>query len=122
MSQDEDRRGPRRKVVRQSKEGPHGDSSWFIELECGHILARPRKAPAKSISCKACLGHERENLVDLAHEDDFYDSEVGASRLDSIQAQIAAKLGVPLDNVEAMPGFVRVVFEGGQIKALLESE
>ena len=88
------KRGPKRLVTQAVRLGEYGKTKWHIELECGHSVESPRKPKINEerLCCKTC--------------------EL------KTKATIAAKVGVPLDQVDIVNGTATIFLDAQQVKRL----
>ena len=52
------RRAPKRRVIDIRRVGEYPNVVWQHYLDCGHVEARKRKAPAERIGCPVCLDRQ----------------------------------------------------------------
>lgn len=93
------RSAPRRAVVEMWKTGAYGTTVWHHRLDCGHVEARKRRAPAGEIGCLRCEARvqmEADTPVTVApaSPEATLDSDVAILR-----ARVASALGIPVDSV-----------------------
>lgn len=91
------RRAPKRLVMQVRRVGTYPGVQWKHWLECGHVEARKRKAPAERIGCTTCLNRttdEVEVMPDLERE-----RVTVEAKLDGMMGEIVNKLGLRVDNV-----------------------
>ena len=77
--------------------GAYPGVQWKHWLECGHVEARKRKAPAERIGCTACLNrsvYEVEVMPDLERERVTIEG-----KLDGMMKEVENKLGLRVDTI-----------------------
>lgn len=110
------KRGPRRSIVSAVRVGDYGDTSWVVELSCGHRVTRSRKPNIETdrVSCRLCINEDVSTVVEL------YDTSVIESDdpLDSLktQAAISSYFKVPLDSVQVGFGMATIYLDSMQIR------
>ncbi len=103
---------PRRQVLEVSRTGDWGEVRYLHRLECGHVEVRRRRSPSENVACSSCMTEGRlrkrvafieaiDNLPD-DHDQLSYELAVVESNAVRIRAEIAARLGIPLDCVDVL--------------------
>lgn len=79
---------PRKLITRIEKTGSWGQVEWLHYLECGHIAARKRKAPAEVMACTDCvLALKHQNQVQTPRSEPIFDDDL----VDQLGSQLAAR-------------------------------
>lgn len=124
-----DKRGPKRSVSQAVRLGEYGSTKWHIELECGHTLesARKPKVGEDRLCCRTCvqpnsLQTTRQRLSNVLAEDreerEFFTWYDPMEEIRT-RAAIAAKVGVPIDQVELVNGTATVFLDAQQVSRLV---
>lgn len=114
------KRGPKRTVTEAVRIGEYGDTSWHIELECGHSIKSVRKPSVGEtrLCCKTCA--EPASAVPAIIVDDdsmpVFDDLMSEIK---VRAAIASKVGVPIDQVDIVGGTATVFLDARQVSRLL---
>ena len=89
-------RGPKRTHVNAVRVGEYGETSWHVELQCGHVFQTARKPRENQrFCCKDCISRPTAPNT-------LTDPEVDHIAELKIRSNIATQLGVPMDQVELM--------------------
>tara|TARA_R110000796_G_scaffold51117_8_gene120602 strand:- start:4255 stop:4626 length:372 start_codon:yes stop_codon:yes gene_type:complete len=118
------KRGPKRLVTQAVRLGEYGKTKWHIELECGHSVESPRKPKINEerLCCKTCGAPPppltlMQALSEDREERDFFEPYDPMGELKT-KATIAAKVGVPLDQVDIVNGTATIFLDAQQVKRL----
>lgn len=88
-------RGPKREYVNAVRVGEYGDTSWHVELRCGHTFQTGRKPKEnQKFCCRSCISRPAA----IALTDDVMDHMLELK----IKSNIAAQLGIPMDQVDLL--------------------
>jgi len=115
------KRGPRRSIASAIRVGDYGETSWVVELSCGHRVSRSRKPNVETdrISCKLCINEDVATTVEVYNTDFIANEEDPLSSLKT-QAAISSYFKVPLDSIEVGFGMATIYLDSVQIKDILK--
>lgn len=114
-----DKRGPKRLVKGAVRVGDYGDTSWHVELECGHALKSQRKPKVDQsrLCCKTCVAPPAPPSLLVDSEDDLFEFDMMSDL--KARAVVASKVGVPIDQVDLRGGTAVVFIDALQLRRLL---
>jgi hypothetical protein len=79
--------------------GAYGTTVWHHRLDCGHVEARKRRAPAGEIGCLRCEARQQVEAETPATAITTSPEATLGTDVAILRAHLASRLGVPVDSV-----------------------